>query len=248
MNATEATADGPRGPGMVELENVHKIYMTGSVPVRALAGVELTIGKGEFVSVMGPSGCGKSTLLNIIGAIDAPTQGRIRVAGIDLLGLSDDDLSDFRRDRVGFVYQFYNLIPSLTAYENIELPLAFKGRSAEERRARVTELLDLVGLEDRADHTPSRLSGGEQQRVAIARALANSPDLMLLDEPTGDLDSATGEAILGLLKDLNRTQGVTLVLVSHDLRVAQTADRTVLMEDGRIIGRNFKGDHEAGEG
>jgi putative ABC transport system ATP-binding protein len=248
MNTTEATTGSPKGPGMVELENVHKIYMTGSVPVRALAGVELVIGKGEYVSIMGPSGCGKSTLLNIIGAIDAPTQGRIRVAGVDLLGLTDDDLSDFRRDRVGFVYQFYNLIPSLTAYENIELPLTFKGKSSEERRARVTELLDLIGLEDRSDHTPSRLSGGEQQRVAIARALANSPDLMLLDEPTGDLDSATGEAILGLLKELNRTQGVTLVLVSHDLRVAQTADRTVLMEDGRIIGRDFKGDLEAGEG
>jgi len=223
------------GSPMVELEGVHKVYMTGRVPVRALVDVDLEVARGEFIAIMGPSGCGKSTLLNLIGAIDRPTQGRVRVAGVDLLGLTDDALSDFRRDRVGFVYQFYNLIPSLTAAENIELPLSFKGAPAPERDARVKELLGLVGLEGRADHTPSLLSGGEQQRVAIARALANGPDLVLLDEPTGDLDRATGASILGLLSDLNRDSGVTLLLVSHDPSVAAVARRKVLMEDGRVV-------------
>ena len=237
------TADEP----MVRLEGVHKVYMTGRVPVRALVDVTLDIPRGEFVAVMGPSGCGKSTLLNIIGAIDLPTQGRVRVAGVDLLGLTDDALSDFRRDRVGFVYQFYNLIPSLTAAENIELPLAFKGINGAARAARVAELLRLVGLEDRADHTPSLLSGGEQQRVAIARALANEPDLVLLDEPTGDLDRTTGAAILGLLGELNRERGVTLVLVSHDPTVAAAARRRVLMEDGRVVASGLPGPEGKGD-
>jgi putative ABC transport system ATP-binding protein len=232
---------------MVRLEGVHKVYMTGRVPVRALVDVTLDIPRGEFVAVMGPSGCGKSTLLNIVGAIDLPTQGRVRVAGVDLLGLTDDALSDFRRDRVGFVYQFYNLIPSLTAAENIELPLAFKGINGQARDARVAELLRLVGLEDRADHTPSLLSGGEQQRVAIARALANEPDLVLLDEPTGDLDRTTGAAILGLLGELNRERGVTLVLVSHDPTVASAARRRVLMEDGRVVASGLPGPEGKGD-
>jgi putative ABC transport system ATP-binding protein len=220
---------------MVELANAHKVYMTGLVPVRALAGVDLVVAKGEFVAVMGPSGCGKSTLLNIIGAIDRPTEGRVRVAGVDLLGMTDDALSDFRRDRVGFVHQFYNLIPSLTAAENVELPLAFKGVPAPQRRERVEELLSLVGLDDRASHTPSSLSGGEQQRVAIARALANRPDLVLLDEPTGDLDITSGNAIMDLLSDLNAEEGVTLILVTHNPQVAANASRNITMEDGRII-------------
>jgi putative ABC transport system ATP-binding protein len=220
---------------MVELENAHKVYMTGLVPVRALAGVNLTVAGGEFVAIMGPSGCGKSTLLNIVGAIDRPTEGRVRVAGVDLLGLTDDDLSDFRRDRVGFVHQFYNLIPSLTAAENVELPLSFKGVVAGERMKRVEELLHLVGLDDRMSHTPSLLSGGEQQRVAIARALANKPDLILLDEPTGDLDLTSGDAIMRLLADLNRREGVTLILVTHNPLVAKNATRTIHMEDGRIV-------------
>ncbi len=232
---------------MVRLEGVHKVYMTGRVPVRALVDVTLDIPRGEFVAIMGPSGCGKSTMLNIIGAIDLPTQGRVRVAGVDLLGLTDDALSDFRRDRVGFVYQFYNLIPSLTAAENIELPIAFKGVNGQVRDARVKELLRLVGLEDRADHTPSLLSGGEQQRVAIARALANEPDLVLLDEPTGDLDRTTGASILGLLGELNRERGVTLVLVSHDPTVAAAARRRVLMEDGRVVASGLPGADGKGE-
>ena len=220
---------------MVQLENAHKVYMTGLVPVRALAGVNLNVARGEFLAIMGPSGCGKSTLLNLIGAIDRPSTGRVRVAGVDLLGLSDDDLSDFRRDRIGFVHQFYNLIASLTAAENVELPLSFKGIAAAERAKRVEELLELVGLEDRASHTPSLLSGGEQQRVAIARALANHPDLVLLDEPTGDLDVTSGDAILDLLATLNREEGVTLILVTHNPLVAAWSARTIMMEDGRVV-------------
>jgi ABC-type lipoprotein export system ATPase subunit len=233
---------------MVELHNTHKVYMTGLVPVRALAGVNLTVERGEFVAVMGPSGCGKSTLLNIVGAIDRPTEGGVRVDRVNLLDLTDDDLSDFRRDRIGFVHQFYNLIPSLTAAENVELPLAFKGVASGERSARVKELLGLVGLEDRAAHTPSLLSGGEQQRVAIARALANRPGLVLLDEPTGDLDVASGDAILELLRTLNREEGVTFILVTHNPLVAAKANRTIQMEDGRVVEDDPAGaDHEAGE-
>jgi putative ABC transport system ATP-binding protein len=230
---TLATGGGPEV--MVELLNTHKVYMTGLVPVRALAGVNLQVESGEFVAVMGPSGCGKSTLLNIVGAIDSPTEGSVRVAGINLLDLTDDDLSDFRRDRIGFVHQFYNLIPSLTAAENVELPLAFAGVNGSQRTRRVEELLALVGLEDRSAHTPSLLSGGEQQRVAIARALANSPGLVLLDEPTGDLDVTSGDAILDLLRRLNREEGVTFIMVTHNPLVAVKAYRTILMEDGRVV-------------
>jgi putative ABC transport system ATP-binding protein len=235
MDPEKPEEGGAGAPLMVELRNTHKVYMTGLVPVRALAGVNLDVGNGEFVAVMGPSGCGKSTLLNIVGAIDRPTEGRVRVAGVNLLDLTDDDLSDFRRDRIGFVHQFYNLIPSLTAAENVELPLAFKGVAGPQRGKRVEQLLELVGLEDRSAHTPSLLSGGEQQRVAIARALANSPNLVLLDEPTGDLDVTSGDAILELLRTLNREEGVTFILVTHNPLVAEKASRTILMEDGRVV-------------
>ncbi len=240
MDPKEPPAASHGAALMVELVNTHKVYMTGLVPVRALAGVNLTVERGDFVAVMGPSGCGKSTLLNIVGAIDRPTEGSVRVAGVNLLDLTDDDLSDFRRDRIGFVHQFYNLIPSLSASENVELPLAFKGVPGPERAKRVEDLLRLVGLEDRASHTPSLLSGGEQQRVAIARALANSPDLVLLDEPTGDLDVTSGDAILDLLGRLNREEGVTFIMVTHNPLVATKAARTIIMEDGRVV--------ESGEG
>ena len=248
MSPGKSGTRGAASPPMVQLENAHKVYMTGLVPVRALAGVNLKVAKGEFLSIMGPSGCGKSTLLNIIGAIDRPSEGRVRVAGVDLLGLSDDDLSDFRRDRIGFVHQFYNLIGSLTAAENVELPLSFKGIPPSERASRVDELLTLVGLEDRASHTPSLLSGGEQQRVAIARALANRPDLVLLDEPTGDLDMTSGEAILDLLADLNREEEVTLILVTHNPLVAKKASRTITMVDGRIVDEGLSASQGTEEG
>ena len=218
----------------ITVKNVTKVYMTGKVPVTAVNDLSLGIQRGKFISLMGPSGCGKSTLLHLIGAVDRPTTGMIRVAGHSLSNMRDNDLSDFRRDRIGFVFQFYNLIPSMTAYENIEIPLSFRGASKDERSRRVGELLKSVGLEDRADHTPSLLSGGEQQRVAIARALANDPDIVLLDEPTGDLDSKSGESIMELLLSIKRTKKKTYLMVTHESKVASYSEDTLQMEDGRI--------------
>jgi putative ABC transport system ATP-binding protein len=234
-------ANSPTDP-MVRLDNVHKVYLTGTNPVRALAGITLDIPSGQFLAVMGPSGCGKSTLLNVIGGVDTPSEGSVTVKGVQVLRLSDDELSDFRRDTIGFVYQFYNLIPSLTAAENIELPMSFAGVMGNARAARVNDLLHQVHLEDRADHTPSLLSGGEQQRVAIARCLANNPDLILLDEPTGDLDRTTGKDIMELLSRLNKDQGKTLVMVTHDPTVAAYADFVLELEDGKIVGKRAKGE------
>jgi putative ABC transport system ATP-binding protein len=228
----------PERTPIITLDNVHKVYLTGRIPVRALAGVTLTIPQGAFIAIMGPSGCGKSTLLNLIGTVDTPTEGNIVVKGVKVAGLDDDALSDFRRDTIGFVYQFFNLLPSLTAAENIELPLAFAGVNGSKRRSRVAELLKLVHLEERADHTPSLLSGGEQQRVAIARCLANNPDIILLDEPTGDLDRTSGRQVMELLQDLNRNGGKTLVIVTHDPYIAGFADSVIEMVDGRIAGEH----------
>lgn len=227
---------GPPGTPIISLDNVHKVYLTGRIPVRALAGVTLDIPEGAFVAIMGPSGCGKSTLLNLIGTVDAPTEGNVVVKGVKVGALDDDDLSDFRRDTIGFVYQFFNLLPSLTAAENIELPLSFAGVNGNTRRTRVSNLLKMVHLEDRADHTPSLLSGGEQQRVAIARCLANDPDIILLDEPTGDLDRASGRQVMELLQDLNKNEGKTLVMVTHDPFIAGFAQSVLEMVDGRIAG------------
>jgi putative ABC transport system ATP-binding protein len=234
-------ADAPNDP-MVRLENVHKVYLTGQSPVRALAGITLDIPRGQFLAIMGPSGCGKSTLLNVIGGVDTPSEGSVTVKGVQVLRLNDDQLSDFRRDTIGFVYQFYNLIPSLTAAENVELPMAFAGVMGASRANRVKDLLHQVHLDDRADHTPSLLSGGEQQRVAIARCLANNPDLILLDEPTGDLDRTTGKDIMELLSRLNQEQGKTLVMVTHDPTVAAYADFVLELEDGKIVGKRAKGE------
>ncbi len=231
----------PASDPIVTLSNVHKVYLTGTSPVRALAGITLDIRRGAFIAIMGPSGCGKSTLLNVIGGVDTPSEGSVTVNGVQVLRLSDDELSDFRRDTIGFVYQFYNLIPSLTAAENVELPLAFAGASGAARTARVKDLLHQVRLDDRADHTPSLLSGGEQQRVAIARCLANNPDIILLDEPTGDLDRTTGKAIMELLSALNKSQGKTLIMVTHDPSVAAFAELILEMEDGKIVGSRKQG-------
>ncbi|MEA3558008.1 MAG: ABC transporter ATP-binding protein [Candidatus Thermoplasmatota archaeon] len=216
------------------VRNVTKVYMTGKVPITAVNDLSLGIPKGKFLSLMGPSGCGKSTLLHLIGAVDRPTTGMIRVAGHSLSNMRDNELSDFRRDQIGFVFQFYNLIPSMTAYENIEIPLSFRGASKDERRKRVGEILKSVGLEDRADHTPSLLSGGEQQRVAIARAIVNDPDIILLDEPTGDLDRKSGEAIMELLLQIKKEKKKTYLMVTHDQKVASYSEDTLQMEDGRI--------------
>ncbi len=218
----------------VRAENLHKSYVLGATAVGALRGVDLEVGHGEFVALMGPSGCGKTTLLNLIGAIDTPSRGRLAVDEVALESLSEDQLADLRRDRIGVVFQFYNLLPTLSARENIELPMHFKGTSPRDRRGRALELLERVGLKDRAEHKPAELSGGEQQRVSIARALANRPALVLLDEPTGDLDSVTGREIMNLLRDLNRTERVTLIVATHDPMVAQASSRIINMRDGRI--------------
>ena len=218
----------------VRAENLHKAYVLGSNAVGALRGVDLEVARGEFVAVMGPSGCGKTTLLNLVGGIDVPSRGSVWVEGTEITRLSDDALTDLRRDRMGFVFQFYNLIPTLTARENIETPMQFGGRTKSERRERASNLLSRVGLADRADHKPAELSGGEQQRVAIARALANQPAIVLLDEPTGDLDSATGREILALLQQLNREEKVTLLVATHDAAVAAVCTRVVRLRDGKV--------------
>jgi len=218
----------------VRAENLHKAFVLGSSAVGALRGVDFSVARGEFVAVMGPSGCGKTTLLNLVGGIDVPSRGSVWVDGVEISRLSDDELTDLRRDRLGYVFQFYNLIPTLTARENIETPMQFRGKSRSARRERAAALLSRVGLADRADHKPAELSGGEQQRVAIARALANDPALVLLDEPTGDLDSATGQEILGLLQRLNREEKVTLMVATHDAAVAAISSRVVKLRDGKI--------------
>jgi putative ABC transport system ATP-binding protein len=218
----------------VRAENLHKSFVLGANAVGALRGVDFSVAKGEFVAVMGPSGCGKTTLLNLVGGIDVPSRGSVWVDGVEISRLSDDQLTDLRRDRLGYVFQFYNLIPTLTARENVETPMQFRGMSRSQRRERAAALLVRVGLGDRADHKPSELSGGEQQRVAIARALANDPALVLLDEPTGDLDTATGREILGLLQKLNKEEKVTLLVATHDAAVAAISSRVVRLRDGKI--------------
>ena len=220
----------------VRTENLHKSYLLGANAVGALRGVDLTVARGEFVAVMGPSGCGKTTLLNLVGGIDTPSRGSVWVDGVEISRLGDDALADLRRDRIGYVFQFYNLLPTLTARENVETPLHFGGRPRKERRERAATLLARVGLLDRAEHKPSELSGGEQQRVAIARALANAPALVLLDEPTGDLDSATGQEIMTLLRTLNREERVTILVATHDPLVAGLSSRVIRFRDGRVEG------------
>lgn len=218
----------------VQVDNLHKSYVLGSTAVGALRGVSLSITKGEFLALMGPSGCGKTTLLNLIGAIDTPSRGSVEVEGVHLETLSDDRLAELRRDRIGVVFQFFNLLPTLSARENVELPMQLRRTNREQRQQRAVHLLDRVGLKDRAEHKPAELSGGEQQRVSIARALANQPALVLLDEPTGDLDSATGGEILALLKDLNEREKVTMVVATHDPVVAGSCSRIVKLRDGQV--------------
>jgi len=213
-----------------------KVYRTGKSEVIALRGLDMQIGDGELVAVQGPSGCGKTTLLNLVGGIDRPTAGRIEVDGANLVDMSDPELVRYRRDRAGFVFQFFNLVPTLTAQENVEVPMRLAGRSPTKRAERVQELLKLVGLEKRAVHRPDELSGGEQQRIAIAVALANDPPLLLADEPTGELDTKTGQEILSLFETLNRDLKKTILVVTHDQRVANIAHRVLSIEDGKITG------------
>lgn len=221
---------------VVETINLCKTYISGSRPLEVLRNVNLTIEPGEFMAVMGPSGSGKSTLLNMIGALDRPTRGKVHINGVDLSKLNDNKLADLRNREIGFIFQFFNLIPRMDALGNVELPMTIRGVPSSRRTERALELLKLVGLEERADHKPSQLSGGEQQRVAIARALSNEPNLILADELTGNLDSKTGAEIMNLLKNLNKKEDKTFILITHDPNVGQNTDRLVQLRDGEIIG------------
>jgi putative ABC transport system ATP-binding protein len=219
----------------VKVEAVEKIYKLGENKVHALKGINLELKKGEFVAFMGPSGSGKTTLLNLIGVLDKPSKGKIYVDGIDLTVLKEKDLTKLRRSTIGFIFQFYNLIPVLSAFENVELPMLIAGVPTKAREARATELLKMVGLSDRIHHRPDELSGGEQQRVAIVRALANKPSIVLADEPTGDLDSKTGKEVMQALRDLSNREGATVIVVTHDPSVASMATRIFEMRDGLIV-------------
>ena len=227
---------------IVELVNVVKVYRLGEgVEVPALRGVSLKIDKGEFVSVQGPSGSGKTTLLNMIGGLDKPTKGRVIIDGVDITNLGEKELAHFRREKIGFIFQTYNLVPLLTALENVELPMMLSGKFSEsEVRKRAEELLALVGLEDRMHHRPTQLSGGEQQRVAIARALANEPAIILADEPTGNLDQVSGQRIINLMKNLNETLNQTFIIVTHDPMVAEQTERKFYLVDGKIYNKPLK--------
>ena len=220
-------------PALVEAIDLKKTYMLGKVPVEALRGVNLKIEIGDFVSILGPSGSGKSTMLNLIGALDKPTSGTLLIDGVDISKQNDNQLADLRK-RIGFVFQFFNLIPRLPAIDNVELPMSIADLSRAERRKRAIELLETVGLKDRITHKPAELSGGQQQRVAIARALANKPKFLLLDEPTGNIDSKTASEVVGLLRQLNAEQGVSIIMVTHDQHLAREARKTLQMFDGEI--------------
>ena len=220
---------------LVEIRNLTKYYQRGGQIIPVLVDIDLDVRVGDYVALMGPSGSGKSTLLNLIAGIDKPSGGTIKVGGVDIARLSEADLAAWRASHVGFIFQFYNLMPVLTAFENIELPLLLAPLSRRERRQRVNIALALVGLTDRAEHYPGELSGGQQQRVAIARALITDPTLIVADEPTGDLDRTTGEEILGLLERLNRELGKTILLVTHDPKAAEKAHRIVHLEKGVLV-------------
>lgn len=223
-------------PPALETRRLAKVYGEGETAVRALDGVSLTIGRGEMAAIMGPSGSGKSTLLHLLGALDTPSSGEVLLAGERYDGLGDAGLTRLRREKIGFVFQFFNLMPALTAEENVLLPGLIAGRRDEKTRRRATALLERVGLAERATHLPSELSGGEQQRVSIARALLTEPEIVLADEPTGNLDSRAGAEVLRLLRELNEAEGQTLVIVSHDPTAAAIARRVIFLRDGRLAG------------
>ena len=218
---------------MITLTDVTKVYRMGTVEVRALDGVSLTIGGGEMISIIGPSGSGKSTMMNILGCLDVPTSGSYTLDGEEVGALDDDRLAGIRGSKIGFVFQTYNLLPRLTATANVELPTLYGG--SHDRRRRALRALDLVGLGDRAGHRPTELSGGQQQRVGIARALVKQPRILFADEPTGNLDSRSSGEIIDLLHSLNRNEGITVVVVTHDPEIAAQTDRVVALYDGRIV-------------
>ncbi|MEK6700359.1 MAG: ABC transporter ATP-binding protein [Nitrospirota bacterium] len=219
---------------MIELTDIAKTYRMGNVEICALCGVSLRVGPGELIAVMGPSGSGKSTLMNVIGCLDRPTAGSYRFEGREISDLTDDELAAVRNIKIGFVFQSFNLLPRFSALKNVEVPLIYSGVSGRMRRERAVPVLEKVGLGDRMHHKPSELSGGQQQRVAIARALVNNPPLLLADEPTGNLDSRSGEEILDIITDLNK-QGVTIMIVTHDRDVAARCKRIINLKDGRIV-------------
>lgn len=219
---------------VVELRNVWKVYGDGEVKVEALRGVNLKILEGEFIAIMGPSGSGKSTLLNMIGCLDKPTRGKVLIDGVDVSKLDERELAKIRSEKIGFIFQLFNLSPNLTALENVYLAMLFKGVSRKEGLKRAEELLEIVGMKRRMNHYPNQLSGGEMQRVAIARALANNPKIILADEPTGNLDSKSGREVMKVLEGLNKKLGTTLIVVTHDPEVAKFAEKIFIIKDGKI--------------
>ncbi len=219
---------------VIEAKGVTKTYAEGEVKVHALHPVDLTIGRGEFTAIAGPSGSGKTTLLNIISGLDVPSAGRVRLAGRDMAAMSQSELSDFRRDHIGFIFQAYNLIPVLTVEENIEYVLLLRGVGAGERASRVARMLDEVGLGGKRGRFPAQLSGGQQQRVAIARAMVSEPDIILADEPTANLDSATGGALMDMMRELNERRGMTFLFSTHDRMIMDKSARLVTLKDGRV--------------
>jgi putative ABC transport system ATP-binding protein len=235
MSRARKTPRDPAANGhVIAMEAIRKVYDTGKVKVEALKGIDFNVTAGEFVAVVGPSGSGKSTLMNLIGCLDTPTDGTYRLAGEDVAGLTRDQLADIRNRRVGFVFQNFNLLPQISALENVEMPLLFGGVAPKKRKERVEELLGKVGLADRMEHKPTELSGGQMQRVAIARALAMDPAILLADEPTGNLDTSSGGDVMSLFAELSQ-QGRTLVVITHDMTLARRAGRIVEVRDGRII-------------
>ncbi len=227
-------AVNPNAESMIKLEGVTKVFVTDEVETHALAGIHFDLKKGEYLSIAGPSGCGKSTLLAILGLLDSPTDGTYVLNGKPVQGLKLSERARIRNREIGFIFQAFNLIGDLTVYENVELPLTYRGMPGAERKKRVHDALERVGMSHRVKHYPSQLSGGQQQRVAVARALAGDPAILLADEPTGNLDSANGEAVMGLLRELHRG-GATICMVTHDPRYAEYADRSIKLFDGRIV-------------
>ena len=220
---------------MIRAEHLSKVYRMGKIEVPALRDVSLEIEEGEFLAIVGPSGSGKSTLLNMLGCLDKPTSGAVFIGGVNTASLSENELAEIRREKIGFIFQQFNLIHSLTALENVALPMFFAGVNSDARIKRAAELLAKVGLRERMHHKPSELSGGQQQRVAIARALSNNPAVIIGDEPTGNVDSETGDAIMGILEGLNRNEGRTIIVVTHDTEIAAHAPRVIRMKDGRLL-------------
>jgi putative ABC transport system ATP-binding protein len=234
VNPRKSTSGGNGSTPLIRLDSVTKVFLTDEVETHALSGIHLDIRDGEYISIAGPSGCGKSTLLSILGLLDTPSNGSYALKGNEVATLSFADRARIRNREIGFIFQSFNLIGDLTVFENVELPLTYRGMSSGDRKTLVTQALDRVGMAHRAKHLPSQLSGGQQQRVAVARALAGKPAILLADEPTGNLDSRNGEAVMNLLKELH-AGGATICMVTHDERFAQHADRTVHLFDGRVV-------------